>query len=90
MIPNDSPASSGLGRLRGDRINPSIGVGSAVVFDESVIFKAKDLSLIKIETIPVDAAQYRGWKNAFLTKASSVAAGVFSRSNERNVDSDVS
>ena len=72
MIPNDSPTSSGLGRLRGDRINPSIGVGSAAVFDESVIFKAKDLSLIKIETIPVDAAQYGGWKNAFLTKASSI------------------
>ena len=70
--PNDSPASSGLGRVRGDRINPSIGVGSAVIFDESVIYKAKDLSLIKIETIPVDAAQYRGWKNAFLTKASSI------------------
>ena len=58
--------------MRGDRINPSIGVGSAVIFDESVISKAKDLNLIKIETIPVDAAQYRGWKNVFLIKASSI------------------
>ena len=63
-----SPGSVGYGGFH----NPSIGVGSAYLFDESMIYKAKDLSLIKIETTPVDAAQFRGWKNAFLTKASSI------------------
>ena len=43
-----------------------------VLNDESLVYKAKDLVLVKIETIPVDAAQFRGWKNAFLTKASSI------------------
>ena len=56
----------------GGQYSPSIGVGSEIVFDESFIYKAKDLSLIIRETIAVDAAQYRGWKNAFLTKASSI------------------
>ena len=31
-----------------------------LVLDESWIYKANALSLIKEETIPVDAAQYRG------------------------------
>jgi hypothetical protein len=44
--PNDSPASSGLGRVRGDGINLSIGVGSAVIFDKSVIDKGNDLRVL--------------------------------------------
>ena len=40
--------------------------------DESEVYKAKDLSFVKAESIPTDAAQYRGWKNAFLTKAASI------------------
>lgn len=50
----------------------SQGVGSTMINDESQIYKAKDLSLVKIETLPADAAQYRGWRNSFLTKASSI------------------
>lgn len=40
--------------------------------DESLVCKAKDIALVKIGSIPIDAAQFRGSKNAFLTKASSI------------------
>ncbi len=58
--------------FHGSERNPSIGVVSALVNDESSVYKAKDLSLIKIDNVPVDAAHYRSWKNSFLTKASSI------------------
>ena len=43
-----------------------------MVFDESLIYKAKDLQVVTVAALPVDAAQFRGWKNSFLTKASSI------------------
>jgi hypothetical protein len=57
-------------RPRGDV--RSAGVGSGVFLDEYDIYKNKDLSLVKIDTLPVDAGMYRGWRNAFLTKVSAI------------------
>ena len=50
----------------------SVGVGSMLIIDESSIYKAKDLSNVTIPALPTDAAQFRGWRNSFLTKASSI------------------
>ena len=50
----------------------SAGVGSFVVMSESDVYKSKDLAHIKIESLPANAAAFRGWKNALLTKVSSI------------------
>ena len=62
---------------RGGSINSplhrSAGVGSnRVELTEKEIYKSKDLSLVKIEQLPVNAAQYRSWRNAFITKTCAI------------------
>ena len=39
---------------------------------EKEIYKSKDLSLVKIEQLPINAAQFRSWKNAFITKTCAI------------------
>ena len=36
------------------------------------MYKHKDLSLVKVDTLPRDAAQFRSWKNAFVTKVCAI------------------
>ena len=36
------------------------------------MYKHKDLSLVKIDALPRDAAQFRSWKNAFVTKVCAI------------------
>ena len=50
----------------------SVGAGSARINDESTIYKTKDLQSVTVPTLPNDAAQFRGWRNSFLTKAASI------------------
>ena len=47
-------------------------MGSGIVVEEGDVCRNKDLSLVKIDTLPVDAGMYRSWRNAFLTKVSSI------------------
>ena len=50
----------------------SQGIGSTGVVEEADIYRNKDLSLVKIDSLPRDAAQLRGWKNAFVTRLCSI------------------
>ena len=50
----------------------SVGAGSFVLHDENSVYKTKDLQLVVIQTLPTDAAQFRGWRHSFLTKASAI------------------
>ena len=50
----------------------SVGAGSARINDESSIYRTKDLQAVVVPTLPNDAAQFRGWRNSFLTKAASI------------------
>ena len=50
----------------------SIGVGSRAFLSESDVYKNKDLSLVKEDSLPTSAAEYHAWKNTFLTKVSSI------------------
>ena len=50
----------------------SIAARLGIVVDDSLIYKAKYLNLVPIATLPNDAAQFRGWKNSFLIKVSSI------------------
>ena len=61
-----SPMDRSQGGLR------SVGAGSAMINDESSIYRTKDLQSVIVPTLPNDAAQFRGWRNSFLTKASSI------------------
>ena len=51
-----------------------------LINDESFIYKAKDLHLITVPTLPTDAAQFRGWRNSFPTKSSSIDTTGHNRS----------
>ena len=50
----------------------SRGVGSDNAFSEEDVYKHKDLSLIKVDALPKDAAQFRSWKNAFVTRVCAI------------------
>ena len=50
----------------------SVGAGSNRINDESSIYKTKDLQSVPVPTLPNDAAQFRGWRNSFLTKAAPI------------------
>ena len=50
----------------------SRGVGSNSLFSEEDVYKRKDLSLIKVDALPKDAAQFRSWKNAFVTRVCAI------------------
>ena len=50
----------------------SHGIGSTGVVEEADIYRNKDLSLVKIDSLPRDAAQFRGWKNSFVTRLCSI------------------
>ena len=50
----------------------SFGVGSAIVVDESDVYKCQDLTLIKIDTLPRDAAHFRSWRNSFISSLCSI------------------
>ena len=69
-----SPGASGFqGGSLNSSLHRSAGVGSGrVELTEKEIYKSKDLSLVKIEQLPVNAAQFRSWKNAFITKTCAI------------------
>ena len=52
----------------------SIGVGSNNLgfLNKKDMYRSKDLSLVKIESLPNTASEFRAWKNAFLTKIASI------------------
>ena len=50
----------------------SRGVGSNSLLSEEDVYKHKDLSLIKVDALPKDAAQFRSWKNAFVTRVCAI------------------
>ena len=50
----------------------SQGIGSTGVVEEADVYRNKDLSLVKIDSLPRDVAQFRGWKNAFVTRLCSI------------------
>ena len=52
--------------------NMSVGVGSAVVLTENDVYRYKSLTAVKIESLPQDAAAYRGWKNGLVTRLCSI------------------
>ena len=57
----------------GSLAHRSAGVGSGrVELTEQQIYKSKDLSLVKIEQLPINAAQFRSWRNAFITKTCAI------------------
>ena len=60
------------GSLGNRRSAHSRGVGSDNVFSEEDVYKRKDLSLIKVDALPKDAAQFRSWKNAFVTRVCAI------------------
>lgn len=67
-----SPPAGSPHRPGSDFATRSAGVGSAAVVVESDIYKSKDLNLLKIETLPTNAAEFRTWKNTFLTRVASI------------------
>ena len=72
-----SSGSPGASGFHGGSVNSSLhrsaGVGSGrVELTEKEIYKSKDLSLVKIEQLPINAAQFRSWKNAFITKTCAI------------------
>ena len=72
-----SSGSPGASGFHGGSVNASLhrsaGVGSGrVELTEKEIYKSKDLSLVKIEQLPINAAQFRSWKNAFITKTCAI------------------
>ena len=46
----------------------SVGVGSASLSSEESVYRYKALQSIKIDSLPQDAAAFRGWKNGLVTK----------------------
>ena len=52
----------------------SVGVGSGPLgfMVEKDVYRSKDLSLIKLETLPTTAAEFRAWRNTFVTRISSI------------------
>ena len=69
-----SPSSpGGSGFPEGSLAHRSAGVGSGrIELTEKEIYKSKGLSLVKIEQLPVNAAQFRSWRNAFITKTCAI------------------
>ena len=72
-----SSGSPGASGFHGGSVNSSLhrsaGVGSGrVELTEKEIYKSKDLSLVKIEQLPINAAQFRSWRNAFITKTCAI------------------
>lgn len=54
-------------------LHRSAGVGSGrVELTEKEIYKSKGFPLVKIEQLPVNAAQFRSWRNAFITKTCAI------------------
>ena len=70
--PDPPPDPSPHGSIGGRRNAHSRGVGSDNVFSEEDVYKHKDLSLIKVDALPKDAAQFRSWKNAFVTRVCAI------------------
>ena len=50
----------------------SIGVGSAALSSEESVYRYKALQSIKVDSLPQDAAAFRGWKNGLVTKLCSI------------------
>ena len=52
----------------------SVGVGSNVLgfTSEKDVYCSKDLSLIKIDSLPASAAEFRSWKNTILTRIAAI------------------
>ena len=46
--------------------------GGSIKLTEKEMHKSKDLSLVKIEQLPVSAAQFRSWRNAFSAKTCAI------------------
>ena len=67
--PDPPPDPSPHGSQGSHHSAHSRGVGSNSLLSEEDIYKHKDLSLIKVDALLKDAAQFRSWKNAFVTRA---------------------
>ena len=59
--PDPPPDPRPHGSLGSRRSAHSRGVGSDNAFSEEDVYKHKDLSLIKVDALPKDAAQFRSW-----------------------------
>ena len=70
--PDDGGGSGGGSMDRSHGGLRSVGAGSAMINDETSIYRTEDLQSVTVPTLPNDAAQFRGWRNSFLTKASSI------------------
>ena len=70
--PDPPPDPSPRGSQDSRRSVHSRGVGSDNAFSEEDVCKHKDLSLIKVDALPKDAAQFRSWKNAFVTRVCAI------------------
>ena len=67
--PAGSPGSTPHGATHSRR---SSGVGSAIVYEEGDVYRNKDLAMIKIDALPRDAANFRSWRNSFITRLCSI------------------
>ena len=50
----------------------SVGIGSASLSSEESVYRYKALQSIRIDSLPQDAAAFRGWKNGLVTKLCSI------------------
>ena len=70
--PDPPPDPSPHGSQGSHQSAHSRGVGSNNLLSEEDVYKHKDLSLIKVDALPKDAAQFRSWKNAFVTRVCAI------------------
>ena len=70
--PDPPPDPSPHGSQGSHHSAHSRGVGSNCLLSEEDVYKHKDLSLIKVDALPKDAAQFRSWKNAFVTRVCAI------------------
>ena len=79
-LPPGGGSPSGPGSWQGgrglsspSRAFQSIGVGSAaVILSEKDVYRSKDISLVKVDTLPSSAAEFRAWRNTFVTRIAAI------------------
>lgn len=70
--PPSDPGGSGDSPYSPHPSYHSIGVGSASLSSEESVYRYKALQSVKVDSLPQDAASYRGWKNGLVTKLCSI------------------
>ena len=53
-----------------------VGVGEEAAWSEDTVRRSKALQPVKVDSLPQDAAAYRGWKNGLVTKLCSIDVTV--------------